>query len=302
MPRSALTSNCRALPARPQTEISWLRAARKEASSRRRLAAASEAAMPRPARPASSAIESLESRRLLSASWYVANWGDNSAAGSLSAPFQSIEKAAEVAQPGDTVYVRGGTYHETIRPWSSGTRTAPITFEPYNNESVTIDGADQVAGWDGSGAPIFTTQMPWSMGSGNNQIFVDGQPMTEARWPNTSLDLSHPTFATISSASARSGYDTATIYDPAITQSSGFWDGGLIHIVQPNNDHDNTHIKQFKHQSFRNGAEKPYQLRFQPTNCSASAALLQNAVTTSSDVKPPCSGPLCSISNRATAS
>lgn len=242
MPRSALTSNCRALPARPQTEISdelkvsgtfssnWLRAARKEASSRRRLAAASEAAMPRTARLASSAIESLESRRLLSASWYVASWGNNLAAGSLSAPFQSIEKAAEVAQPGDTVYVRGGTYHETIRPWSSGTRAAPITFEPYNNESVTIDGADPVAGWDGSGAPIFTTQLPWSMGSGNNQIFVDGQPMTEARWPNTNLDLSHPTFATVASASAHSGYDTATIYDPSMTQSPGFWNGGLIHI------------------------------------------------------------------------
>ena len=230
MPRSALTSNCRALPARPTTESSWLRAARKEASSRRRLAAASEAALPRPARPAASSIESLESRRLLSASWYVATWGNNAAAGTLAAPFESIEKAAEVAQPGDTVYVRGGTYHETIRPWSSGTRGAPIVFEPYNNESVTIDGADPVAGWDGSGAPIFTTQLPWSMGSGNNQIFVDGQPMTEARWPNTSLDLSNPTFATVSSASASAGYDTATIYDPAITQSTGFWNGGLIHI------------------------------------------------------------------------
>ena len=30
------------------------------------------------------------------------------------------------------------------------------------------------------------------LGFGNNQVFVDGQMMIEARWPNTTLDVTRP--------------------------------------------------------------------------------------------------------------
>ena len=49
-------------------------------------------------------LEPLEDRALLSTTWYVATTGSNSNAGtSLAAPFQTIQKAASVAQAGDTV-------------------------------------------------------------------------------------------------------------------------------------------------------------------------------------------------------
>ncbi len=235
MPRSASNANRRAPGAPATEELSYIEAARRKSAARRRLAASAalpNVAAPRPQRaaPSSKLVEALEPRSLLSASWVVATWGNDANAGTLAAPFQSIERAAEVASPGDTVYVRGGTYHETIRPWNSGTASAPITFAPYGGESVTIDGADPVAGWDGSGAPIFTTQLPWDLGSGNNEVFVDGQAMNEARWPNTGLDLSHPTLATADGASASAGSNVATIYDASLTQPAGFWIGGAIHI------------------------------------------------------------------------
>lgn len=44
------------------------------------------------------------------ASYYVATSGNDSNAGTLSAPFASITKAQSVAVSGDTVYLRGGTY------------------------------------------------------------------------------------------------------------------------------------------------------------------------------------------------
>ena len=79
-------------------------------------------------------------------------------------------------------------------------------------------------------APVFTARLPWDMGSGNNQVFVDGQMMNEARRPNTGFDLSHPTLATANGASASAGSSVATIYDASLTQAAGFWVGGMIHI------------------------------------------------------------------------
>ncbi len=77
--------------------------------------------------------------------------------------------------------------------------------------------------------------MPWDLGTGRNQIFVDGQPLNEARWPATSLDLSHPTYAhadnitTIIADGANAS--TATLTDVALTQPAGFWDGATIRFA-----------------------------------------------------------------------
>ena len=56
-----------------------------------------------------------------------------------------------------------------------------------------------------------------TVGDGANQIFLDGQMMIEARWPNTTLDVSHPTLAETSGSSyidSGTGLWTGTITDP----------------------------------------------------------------------------------------
>src|SRR6266446_8721989 len=69
-----------------------------------------------------------------SATYYVAqSGGNNSNPGSQSAPFQTIQKCANVAGAGDTCLVRAGTYRETVRPANSG-----VTFAPDGNASVTV--------------------------------------------------------------------------------------------------------------------------------------------------------------------
>ena len=46
--------------------------------------------------------------------YYVAQTRSDEANGrTIGAPFRSIQKAASVAAPGDTVYIRAGTYRET---------------------------------------------------------------------------------------------------------------------------------------------------------------------------------------------
>src|SRR5262249_14245270 len=63
------------------------------------------------------------------ASYYVAPNGLDSNPGTLEKPFQTVQKAAIVATAGDTVYLRAGTYRETIVPAHSGKVNAPIIFQ-----------------------------------------------------------------------------------------------------------------------------------------------------------------------------
>ena len=47
---------------------------------------------------------------------HVAATGDDIAAGTESAPFRTINHAAQVALPGDTVLVHEGVYREWVKP------------------------------------------------------------------------------------------------------------------------------------------------------------------------------------------
>lgn len=173
-------------------------------------------------------VDHLEQRTLLSTTWYVATTGSNANPGSLAAPFQTIQQAANVAKPGDTVLIEGGVYHETVTMPGGGTSSQHIVFQNYNNQSVTIDGADPLTGWTNSSGNVWTAPDSTDLGFGFNQIFVDGVAMNDARWPNTGLDLSHPTMETIPSVTSTA--TSATISDPALTQAANFWVGGTIHL------------------------------------------------------------------------
>ncbi|KAK4248951.1 pectin lyase fold/virulence factor [Corynascus novoguineensis] len=71
---------------------------------------------------------------------YVSPTGNGS--GTLESPYGSIQAAVDAAAAGDTIFLRGGTYAPSanIQIGKSGTRTAPISVRPYENEKVIIDG------------------------------------------------------------------------------------------------------------------------------------------------------------------
>jgi len=186
------------------------------------------------ARPAA---EALEDRTLLS-SYFVSTNGADANPGTLAQPFATIQHAADLAQPGDTVFVRGGTYRETVTPPRSGTASAPIIFEPYNGESVTISGADLVTGWSRYQGSVYQATPGWNLGEGNGQILVDGAMVNEAAWPNTGTDLFQPGSVSATSISSSvsvngpfGGTATATIKSSALTQPAGAWVGATIHIA-----------------------------------------------------------------------
>ena len=81
---------------------------------------------------------------------YVSPTGSDSSAGTLSAPWRTVQHAFNYAQPGQKVCFRGGTYamtnttgyNQALR--RSGTPTSRITFMNYPGEMVIIAGSTRV--------------------------------------------------------------------------------------------------------------------------------------------------------------
>ena len=70
---------------------------------------------------------------------FVSPTGKDANPGTLSAPWKTIQKAANTAKAGDTVYIRGGNYNEKVQINVNGTATARIVFRNYQSETPVLD-------------------------------------------------------------------------------------------------------------------------------------------------------------------
>ncbi|MGI9285442.1 MAG: hypothetical protein ACR2P1_08630, partial [Pseudomonadales bacterium] len=73
------------------------------------------------------------------ATYYVSTNGEDGNPGSLAQPWQTVKHALSILRPGDTLYLRGGTYYEQVRVNKSGTANQPITIAGYADEQAVID-------------------------------------------------------------------------------------------------------------------------------------------------------------------
>lgn len=117
---------------------------------------------------------------------YISMDGDNSGPGTQATPFRTIEHALGFLGPGDTLFIRAGTYHEEIVMSNiAGTAVAPVVISSFPGEEVRLGGT----------RPIET---PWSIHEGSIykttidqdiwQLFVEKQMLMPARWPNAFLE------------------------------------------------------------------------------------------------------------------
>ncbi len=73
--------------------------------------------------------------------WYVSPDGDDANCGSTAErPLRSVNVAANQTRPGDTVWLAGGDYHETVWIRTTGTHEEPITFRNMPGEKVHFNG------------------------------------------------------------------------------------------------------------------------------------------------------------------
>ena len=101
---------------------------------------------------------------------HVATDGADTADGSAGRPFRTINRAAELAQPGDTVLVHAGEYREWVRPRRGGLSAARrITYQAAPGEHVVIKGSEQVTGWEREAGNVWRAAV-------TNELFGDWNP------------------------------------------------------------------------------------------------------------------------------
>ncbi len=119
---------------------------------------------------------------------YVAKNGDDSNPGTMESPYLTISMAASVAEAGDVVYIREGTYEETLTPANSGTAGNPIIFQSYPGEKVIISAMEALSGWTQDSGSIYKTTITFNSLGQENFVVNDQTPLNLARWPNKTTD------------------------------------------------------------------------------------------------------------------
>lgn len=85
---------------------------------------------------------------LFAREYHVSPSGNDAANGSVETPLRTINRAAQLALPGDTVTVHQGTYREWIDPLNGGeSNTKRILYRAAEDEKVEIKGSELVTGW-----------------------------------------------------------------------------------------------------------------------------------------------------------
>ena len=104
---------------------------------------------------------------------HVATSGSDTGDGSADRPFRTINRAAGVARPGDTVVVHAGEYREWVKPRYGGlSDTRRITYEAAAGERVVIKGSERVTAWEPAGGTVWTATVA-------NSVFGSFNPYAE---------------------------------------------------------------------------------------------------------------------------
>ncbi len=167
--------------------------------------------------------------------------------GNESKPWCTIQKAADVIGPGDTVYVRQGTYHEELTLKNSGTDKNYITFAAYPGEEPVLDGSIVLTGWTACESMaacennpnwqnIHYSFVPGELKYNEANLHEDNVYLPLAQDPNQPDDFyidQIEYFNLIPTA----GYTKTTIADPGYFNQTDkhYWDGASVLVWGGNN-------------------------------------------------------------------
>ncbi len=134
--------------------------------------------------------------------YHVSIRGNDSAPGTKSAPLRTIQRAADLAQPGDIITVHEGVYRERINPPRGGTSDKNrIVYQAAAGEKVEIKGSELIKHWEKVQEDVWKVTIPNAFFGGFNPytnlihgdwfnprgrehhtgaIYLDGEWLTEA--------------------------------------------------------------------------------------------------------------------------
>lgn len=166
--------------------------------------------------------------------YFVSPQGSDDNPGDINRPFKTIQKCADVVQPGSTCWIRKGTYRETVKPKVSGTSTKPVTFAAYKQEQVTISGTELITDWSQHRDSIYRAEVNLPVdgysdtGFFANQVFIQDEMMPEARVPNlnSQRDFFRPNM--FGGGLESLGDGIAQIKNDEIPKLANGWTGGKV--------------------------------------------------------------------------
>jgi hypothetical protein len=168
--------------------------------------------------------------------YFVSPSGSNSRSGTVNSPFKTISYGESRLKAGDTLYVRAGTYNETvsISGISGGTTNKPTVISAYKGEEVIIDGN----GFNiGAGSALVRSSNNYTqfigltvINSNQSGIMLD----RDANYSKISKCVVHDVWETgIYAFGDYCTIEKCTVYNSAMSNSDGIytppevWGGGI---------------------------------------------------------------------------
>ena len=157
---------------------------------------------------------------------YLAPGGDDANLGNApDVPFRTLARAARALQSGDTCWLRAGVYRDGVVLTRSGEVGRPITFAPYRDENVILDGSDVVEGpWTKAEGQAWKASVAGTV----DAVFCDGTVMVEARWPNCPWSQNWESEKKWALTDAGSGL--GRLESAALARSGQDFSGGLVYM------------------------------------------------------------------------
>ena len=113
--------------------------------------------------------------------YHVTKTGNDKNPGTPDSPFLTIQKAADMAQPGDVITVHEGIYRERINPPRGGKSDAErIIYQSADGKKAEIKGSEVIKGWEKLSGTVWKVIIP-------NAFFGDYNPykdMIHGDWFN----------------------------------------------------------------------------------------------------------------------
>lgn len=93
--------------------------------------------------------------------FHVTMDGNDANEGTKSAPLRTIQRAAELAQPGDVITVHEGVYRERINPPRGGdSNQKRIVYQAARGERVEIKGSEAIKNWENVQEGVWKVTLP----------------------------------------------------------------------------------------------------------------------------------------------
>lgn len=103
------------------------------------------------------------------AEFHVAPTGGDRNPGGADSPLRTIQRAAELAQPGDTITVHAGVYRERVNPPRGGNdEGSRIVYQAAPGEVVDVRGSEVATGWERVGNDTWKVVLPAGWFTGFN--------------------------------------------------------------------------------------------------------------------------------------